>query len=504
MSSSSRRSNNDHGAPRGSGRSPNSVRRTSSQPPQQFQAPVTVSGTHSGTSGNVPWTNRPPSNTQGTAPGQAPNMYANPSGDNWDYSNLTSQLTGSTQLQHTSSRQLQITVPELYPATSTSSDQYANPQSGDRNRRYQDSTTWFGDTHDLSPSHMSLQPLSPLPQPQTTVPPDVLYSTSPQYPQTPNRGPQNYPPQRRPQQQQQQQQPSPPRPQNNVSSLSQPQVSPNTYQGAPPYVAQYNSLPSSSRYTGTHPSNYGIGNPPVAHQPPPNQNRRDAPIRSTDPGEGGAVLDEWGYRRGGPDTLSASVAPRTAPQTTPQTAPRTAPQTAPRPAPQIVPQIVPQAVRTAPLGVPQPVVNIRQQVRPSQPAATVPRPPICLIPGCRRPVVEDLRTNELTEYCGEAHMIEALQTHGVLVCPACNRFPRRRGRDYCGTSCEQWAAQQRRQQQQQPQQQRQGQRQSSAVNPYPLVPNPNSGSVTWSNAAGGPTSSSSVPSPRVRQGQFHW
>ncbi|KAH9048428.1 hypothetical protein EDB84DRAFT_231264 [Lactarius hengduanensis] len=197
------------------------------------------------------------------------------------------------------------------------------------------------------------------------------------------------------------------------------------------------------------------------------------------------------------------TAPRTVPRAAPQAVPRAAPQAVPRAAPQAVPRAAPQAVpRTTPLGAPQPVVNIHQRARPSQPAAAAPRPPICLIPGCHRPVVEDLRTNELTEYCGEAHMIEALQTHGVLVCPACKRFPRRRGREYCGTSCEQWAAQQR--QQQQPQQQRQGQQQSSAVNPYPLVPNPNSGSVTWSNAAVGPTSSSSVSSPRVRQGQFHW
>ncbi|KAH9042515.1 hypothetical protein EDB85DRAFT_1070419 [Lactarius pseudohatsudake] len=201
----------------------------------------------------------------------------------------------------------------------------------------------------------------------------------------------------------------------------------------------------------------------------------------------------------------SQTAPQTTPQNALQNAPRTAPRTVPRAAPQAVPRAAPQAVpRTTPLGAPQPVVNIHQRARPSQPAAAAPRPPICLIPGCHRPVVEDLRTNELTEYCGEAHMIEALQTHGVLVCPACNRFPRRRGREYCGTSCEQWAAQRRQQQQQQPQQQRQGQQQSSAVNPYPLVPNPNSGSVTWSNAAVGPTSSSSVSPPRVRQGQFHW
>ncbi|KAH9073035.1 hypothetical protein EDB83DRAFT_155519 [Lactarius deliciosus] len=391
-----------------------------------------------------------------------------------------------------------MAVPELYPSTSapTSSGQYVNPQSGDRGRRYQHSTTWSGDSHDLS---LSLQPLSPLPQTQiTSVSPNVLYTTPSQ---TPNRGPQNYPPQRRPQQQQQH---SPPRPQNNVPSLSQPQVSPNTSQGAPIYATQYNSPPSSSQqYTGTHSSNYNIGHPPVA-QPPPNQNRRDASIRPTGPGESGAIPNDWGYRRGGPDTLSVSAL-RTAPQTAPQNAPRNAPQNVPRNAPQNVPQNVPRtAPRTAPLDAPQPVVNIRQRSRSSQPAATAPRPPICLIPGCHRPVVEDLRTNELTEYCGEAHMIEALQTHGVLVCPACNRFPRRRGREYCGTSCEQWAAQRRQQQQQQPQQQRQGQQQSSAVNPYPLVPNPNSGSVTWSNAAVGPTSSSSVSSPRARQGQFHW
>ncbi|KAH9006557.1 hypothetical protein EDB86DRAFT_746651 [Lactarius hatsudake] len=320
MSSSSRRSNNDHSAPRGSGRSPNSVRRTSSQPPQPFQ-PQTVSGTHNSTAGGVPWTNRPPSNLQGSAPGQAQHLYANPSGDDWDYLNLTSQLTGSTQLQPTSSHQLQIAVPELYPSTSapTSSGQYVNPQSGDRGRRYQRSTTWSGDSHDLS---LSLQPLSPLPQPQTTsVSPNVLYTT-PQYPQTPNRGPQNYPPQRRPQQQQP---PSPPRPQNNVPSLSQPQVSPNTSQGAPLYATQYNSPPSSSQqYTGTHSSNYGIGHPPVA-RPPPNQNRRDASIRPTGPGEGRAIPNDWGYRSGDPDTLSVSATLRTAPKNTPQNAPQNAP-----------------------------------------------------------------------------------------------------------------------------------------------------------------------------------
>ena len=43
----------------------------------------------------------------------------------------------------------------------------------------------------------------------------------------------------------------------------------------------------------------------------------------------------------------------------------------------------------------------------SWPAKKVHRPgsvPTCLIPSCGKPVVKDLRTNELTEYCGEAHM----------------------------------------------------------------------------------------------------
>ncbi|KAI9465729.1 hypothetical protein BJY52DRAFT_483084 [Lactarius psammicola] len=198
MSSSSRRSNNDHSAPRGPGRSLSSVRRTSSQPPQPFQPPVIVSGTHSGTTGDVPWTNRPPSNAQGTAPGHAPHLYVHhtqPSRDDWDY--LTPQLTGSTQLQPTSSHQLQIAVPELYPPTSSS--QYDNPQSHDRLSSH--STTWSRDTRNLSLSHSS--PVSPLVQAQTTsVRPNVLYSTQPQYPQTRNSDPQNYPPQRRPQQQQ--------------------------------------------------------------------------------------------------------------------------------------------------------------------------------------------------------------------------------------------------------------------------------------------------------------
>src|SRR6266702_704208 len=216
--------------------------------------------------------------------------------------NLTPQLTGSAPLQPT----LQITVPELYPptftSTSTSSGQYDNPQSHDRLSSHQHSTTWSADTRNLSLSHTSLQPVSPIPQPRTTsVQPNVLYSTQPQYPQTRNRDPQNYPPQR-------QQQHSTPRPQNNISSRSQPLVSLNTSQGAPLYATQYNSLPSSSQYTGTHHSNYDIGRPSVAHQPPPNQNRQDASIRPTGPGEGGGMTDEWRYHPQAGGTPSVSGA----------------------------------------------------------------------------------------------------------------------------------------------------------------------------------------------------
>src|SRR6266702_2681678 len=222
--------------------------------------------------------------------------------------NLTPQLTGSAPLQPT----LQITVPELYPptftSTSTSSGQYDNPQSHDRLSSHQHSTTWSADTRNLSLSHTSLQPVSPIPQPRTTsVQPNVLYSTQPQYPRTRDRDPQNYPPQNH--QQRQRQPPSPPRPQNNISSRSQPLASPNTSQGAPLYATQYNSLPSSSQYTGTPPSNYDIGRPSVAHQPPPIQNRQDASIRrSTGPGEGGGMSDEWRYHPQAGGTPSVSGA----------------------------------------------------------------------------------------------------------------------------------------------------------------------------------------------------
>ncbi|KAN0142093.1 hypothetical protein V8E53_000555 [Lactarius tabidus] len=166
--------------------------------------------------------------------------------------------------------------------------------------------------------------------------------------------------------------------------------------------------------------------------------------------------------------------------------------------------------------------------------------PTCLIPGCREPVIRDLRTNKLTEYCGEAHMNEALLNQGIRVCSACNKFPRHTGSEYCGLSCERWAAerherrQRHRQQQQQrherewqqlpherqqrpesewqqqqqqrhererlqpqqPQQQQpQGRQPPWPASRYP-VPDP----VTWSYVSGG---SNSAPPPNIRKGEFH-
>ncbi|KAF8273457.1 hypothetical protein EI94DRAFT_1234225 [Lactarius quietus] len=325
-----------------------------------------------------------------------------------------------------------------------------------------------------------------------------------------------------PQRQQQPQQlsSSPPRTRNNqyldsnrISPPSHLQVSPTMSQMGPLYASQ---LPSASQHTRTRSSDPDISRLPVAQRPPPSPNRQDVSLRPTRTGNGEGTSDRWGYQPGGASSVS--------------TPPRSS---APQP---VVPNIVRQPPPRAP---------------PPQAPQPVPRPPsfvTCLIPDCREQVVRDLRTNELTEYCGEAHMrfvvsssshvvwlysyaelrprpapSEAIRRLGILVCPACNKFPRHTGSEYCGYSCEQWAVarererQQRRQQEQQQQQQRQrqgqqqpqpqqpqqrqGQQPSSVANPYPV---PNSGSVTWSNVAGGPTSSTgnSVLSPQVRQGQF--
>jgi hypothetical protein len=60
---------------------------------------------------------------------------------------------------------------------------------------------------------------------------------------------------------------------------------------------------------------------------------------------------------------------------------------------------------------------------------------------------------------------EAMLNHGVPVCPACEKFPRHTGSEYCGSGCERWAAEKReRAQRRQWQQQRplrQGQQQQN-------------------------------------------
>lgn len=79
-------------------------------------------------------------------------------------------------------------------------------------------------------------------------------------------------------------------------------------------------------------------------------------------------------------------------------------------APQTAPQIAPQL----------PVVpNTRQPARPPQ-ITTVPVPrgpsvPICRIQGCRKQVVKDHKTEELTEYCGEEHMRFVVVLYGLIL-----------------------------------------------------------------------------------------
>ncbi|KAI0296468.1 hypothetical protein BC826DRAFT_1005299 [Russula brevipes] len=61
--------------------------------------------------------------------------------------------------------------------------------------------------------------------------------------------------------------------------------------------------------------------------------------------------------------------------------------------------------------------------------------PSCRYPNCFLPVIRDERTHELTEYCGLEHMRDDIR-RGVLLCLACDRYPRRTGGDYCGSHCE--------------------------------------------------------------------
>jgi hypothetical protein len=312
-----------------------------------------------------------------------------------------SHLIDSAQLQP---QQQQITVPELYPTpfptastTTTSRGQYENPQSRDR---LQQSTPWSGVSH-LSPTRASLQPTSQPPQ-------DVPYTAQPQYRQTQNKDSQNYPPQG----QQQQPSSSAPRPHNNqslgssqISPLSQPVASPNTSQGAQ-YSSQYNPPPSTSQHTRARSSDYEVGRLPVAQRPPPSPNRQNVSLRPARPGEGEGMPDRWGSNSGG--TLSSSVPSASLYTCMVSECSRSrSPKVAPRPS-------VPQPAVTNSVRQPPPRL-------PPQTLAPVPRPPsvpTCLIPGCREQVVKDLRTNQLTEYCGEAHMrfvVSSLSLCGLIV-----------------------------------------------------------------------------------------
>ncbi|KAI0250698.1 hypothetical protein BJV78DRAFT_548772 [Lactifluus subvellereus] len=96
-----------------------------------------------------------------------------------------------------------------------------------------------------------------------------------------------------------------------------------------------------------------------------------------------------------------------------------------------------------------------QPTRVSPPHREHPRPaaaiPTCIYPNCSAPVI-GTRTGEPTEYCGEGHMLAAVQHLGIPECPACHKYPRRnRGRSqFCGSACEAWAARQPREEQQLP------------------------------------------------------
>lgn len=302
----------------------------------------------------------------------------------------TTTTTSRAQYENLQSRQQSTPFPTTSTTSSSSRTQYENPQS---HNRLQHSTTWPGGGH---PSHASVQPA---PQP----PPDVLYATQPLYRQTQNKDSQNHPSQR------QQQQPSNllPRPRNNqnldsnqMTPLSQPVVPPNTLNTGTPYTSQYNPPPSTSQHTRIHSSEYG--HLPAAQRPPPSPNRQDMSLRPTRPGEGEGTSDRWRFNPGG--AVSSSV-----PSASLSTCMISvyslswSPKVVPRPAQPVVPNIVRQPPHRDP---------------------TPPRPPsvpTCLILGCHEPVVEDLRTNELTEYCGEAHMRFVVSSSSlcgliVLVC----------------------------------------------------------------------------------------
>jgi len=132
--------------------------------------------------------------------------------------------------------------------------------------------------------------------------------------------------------------------------------------------------------------------------------------------------------------------------------------------------------------------------------------PICRYPNCRYPATMDERTRELSEYCSGEHMrfvvivhssdrvlvlniawwgIRAALDLGFPVCPACKTCPRRTDSEFCGLPCESWVAQQEQRQQQERQERHQQHRhwQPSTLGSSSMVPN--SGPVTWSNAARG-------------------
>ena len=303
------------------------------------------------------------------------------------------------------SAQQQITVPELYPTTfpttttttassssraqyeslqgrdrlqqpttTSSRAQYENPQSRDRQ-----STTWPGVSH---PSHVSVQPASQPPQ-------DVLYTTQPLYRQTQDS--QNLPSQRR------QQQPSslPHRPLNNqdldsnrITPPSQPVVPPNTLNTShvgTPYNSQYNPPSSTAQHTRIPSSDYDIGHLPAAQRPPPSPNRQEMSSRPTRPGEGEGMPDRWVLNSAGALSGSAPSASYLHLWISVRSRSRS-------------PKVVPRP------GIPH---LVAPNIVPPQDTSPVPRQlsvPTCIIPGCREQVVKDLRTDELTEYCGKAHM----------------------------------------------------------------------------------------------------
>ncbi|KAI0301616.1 hypothetical protein B0F90DRAFT_320211 [Multifurca ochricompacta] len=428
--------------------------------PQSFQPPSDVNGTYS-TASNVQWVNRSTSaGVQPSASTQAQPSYMNnlqPAAHDWEYTAVSQSLMPSAGIQlassqSTSSHHQQITVPELF--THSSIERSDDPRRHVPPSSLQDTNGnhWPVDPrfHDPSLAHLPPQPAPSLTQlhrspskPSQFDPSsyNTLYTIHPLYPQPQGRGQQDYPPQH------QQQRQSPPTKPANTQHLSFDNGSP---------LPQPSISRSTSQYAGTSAMSSDRNIQPNAHQPTPAQTLHIAPFKSNVSDEGDEIQDEWGYSFR--NTFSAPSPPKRASSSR-------------------------KVKARSPRGDLQPRVTASSQL------------PICRYPKCNYPVAVDMGTNELTEYCGDMHMRDAVTLLGVPACPACNKFPRRTNNEYCGSPCELWAAEQRHQQQQQQQLQQHSQRQRQ----QPQLPSTSgvklqsiasgSGTATWSNAAGNSVSS---------------